>query len=74
MTQIGKTLILLGILLVVAGAVVLFLQRFSGAKSFPGTLRFELGNTTVVIPILAAIIGSVVLTLLLNVISKLLSR
>ena len=74
MTQIGKTLILLGILLVVAGTIVLLLQRFTGAKSFPGTLRFELGSTSVVIPILASIIGSVVLTLLLNLISKLLSR
>jgi len=74
MTQIGKMLILLGILLVIAGTIVLLLQRFTGEKLFPGTLRFELGSTSVVIPILASIIGSIVLTLLLNLISKLLSR
>ena len=74
MNQLGKTLILFGVVLVFTGGFILLFQRFSGEKPFPGTLRIELGNTTIFIPILFSIIASVALTLLLNLLSRFLSR
>ena len=74
MSQIGKTLILLGVLLVLAGIILIFFQRVAGTKPLPGTLRIELGSTTIFIPVLVSIIASIVLTLLLTLVSRLLSR
>ena len=74
MNNIGKILILFGGLLVATGAVFLLIQRLAGDRPLPGTLRIEVGNTTLFIPILASIIVSVVLTLLLNLISRIISR
>ena len=74
MDQAGKALILFGIVLIIIGGIVLLMQRFIGEKSLPGTLRIELGNTTIFIPILVSIIASVALTLLLNLIFRMLSR
>jgi hypothetical protein len=72
--QIGKFMILIGGVLILTGGVFLLVQRFWGDKPLPGTLRIEIGNTTLFIPILASIIASVVLTLLLNLIGRFLAR
>jgi hypothetical protein len=74
MNQIGKILILLGVLLVLAGIIFILFQRVAETKLLPGTLLIELGNTTIFIPVLASIIASIVLTLFLNLISRLLSH
>ncbi len=55
--------------------VVLFLgivysaQLGSFFQSLPGTLDVQVGNSTLVIPVLASIIASVVFTLLLNLLT-----
>lgn len=67
--RLGSTLMLLGVALVLVGALVRF---FPGALSWfgnlPGDIRSEGESTRVFIPITSMIVASVVLTVLLNAI------
>lgn len=66
-----------GLLVVVAGvAIVLIgLLIWSGALSWfgrlPGDIRYEGENTRVFIPITSAIVASIVLTVIINVVARL---
>lgn len=65
MDSIGKTLIIVGIVLVVAG----LFWHFTGGKiplgRLPGDIRIESENTKVFIPVTTSILLSIVLSLLL---------
>lgn len=66
----AKTLILIGLLFIAAGAVWLVLEhigisRFLG--NLPGDLNFTKGNVSFHFPIVTCLIISVVLTLILNI-------
>jgi hypothetical protein len=68
----GKWLLILGVGVALSGGLIWLLGRvWSGLSNFPGTLRFQLGGATCVIPLLASILLSVVLTVLLNLAAKL---
>lgn len=71
MERIGKTIVLIGALIVVAGLVVWFLGdklRFLGR--LPGDIRIERENYRIYIPITTMILISVVLTLVSWVIQR----
>ena len=72
--QIGKSLIIIGGILVFSGTIFLILIKFIKLKEFPGTLKIESGNLTLIIPILASIILSAILTLFLNLVIRLLNK
>jgi len=63
----GRTLILVGLLLVVAGLVVLGVERLlgSGARGLPGDVVIRRGNWTIYFPIMTSIVISVLLTAIL---------
>jgi hypothetical protein len=62
MAEIGRTVVVFGVLLViVGGALMLF-----GRLHLPGDLAFRRGGVTVYVPIATSIIVSVVLTAALN--------
>lgn len=65
MDSIGKTLIIIGLVLVVAG----LLWHFTGGKiplgRLPGDIRIESENTKVFIPVTTSILLSIILSLLL---------
>ncbi len=61
----GKILIGLGLLLIVAGAIVLLLGKFPGFKSLPGDIVLKRENFTLYFPLGTSILISVILTLLL---------
>ncbi len=62
MADIGRTVLVFGVLLViVGGALMLF-----GRLHLPGDLAFRRGGVTVYVPIATSIILSVVLTVALN--------
>lgn len=65
MPEIGRTLIALGILLVVAGGIVLLLGRTGvpfGLGRLPGDILIKRDNFTFYMPITTSIVVSVVLT------------
>ena len=65
MNGMGKILIGLGLLLVVAGVIVLLIGKFPGFKSLPGDIVMKRENFTFYFPIGTSILISVILTLFL---------
>ena len=65
MNQIGKLIVLLGIVIVVAGLIVWGLGRL-GFRGLPGDIRFHSENMRLVFPIVTCLVISVVLTILAN--------
>lgn len=67
MGSFGRTLIGLGVLLVVIGVVVLLAERIPGFKPgrLPGDIAIQRGNFRFYFPIVTSILVSVVLTVLL---------
>ncbi len=74
MDEIGKWLILLGVLLVAVGAVVYLLGKVPWIGHLPGDISFQSGNFACFFPIATSILLSIVLTILLNVALRLLNR
>ena len=66
----GKWLLIAGVALVVVGGVMWLLGRFTDLESLPGTLRIQGSGFTCIMPILASILGSVVLTIVLNLVMR----
>ncbi len=73
LSQIGRLIIGVGIVLLLIGIVLLVMGRL-GVRELPGTLHFETQNISCVVPILASIILSVVGTLVLNLIIRWINR
>jgi hypothetical protein len=60
--DIGKFLILIGIALAIAGAVLLGLGR-AGLKGLPGDIHYQSQHTQIYFPIVSCIVLSILLTL-----------
>ena len=66
MADLGRIVLVFGVLLVViGGALMLF-----GRLHLPGDLTFRTGNTTVYIPIATSIVLSIVATIVLNLVFR----
>ncbi|MFN3762742.1 MAG: DUF2905 family protein [Anaerolineae bacterium] len=72
MEWLGKWMVFLGLVLAAMGGLVWLMGRFAGMGDFPGTLRIERPGFTCVIPILGSIILSLLLTVILNIVVRLL--
>jgi Zn-dependent protease with chaperone function len=66
----GPTLVLLGLAIVVVGLLV-WAGGFAWFGRLPGDIRIERETVHIYIPIVSMLVVSVVLTLLLNLISRL---
>jgi Protein of unknown function (DUF2905) len=66
MQDVGRLLLVFGVLLAIIGGGLMLFGRFS----LPGDFTFRSGNVTFYVPIAASIILSVVLTVALNVIFR----
>ena len=62
MSDVGRILLVLGIILALVGGGLMLFGRFH----LPGDLTFRSGGLTVVIPIATSIVLSIVLTVVLN--------
>jgi hypothetical protein len=72
MEQIGKALIIIGIILVIAGAIVYFAgNRLSWLGHLPGDINIVKENVRIYIPITTMILISVVVSVILYVLRKL---
>jgi len=70
--DIGKTLIYLGLGLVILGLIIHFGGKFVDLGHLPGDFKWtsESGNTTFYFPLVSCIIVSVVLSILANIFFK----
>lgn len=66
MEGLGRTLIVLGLVIVVAGVVLTLAPRIPWLGRLPGDILIERGRGTFYFPIATSIVVSIVLTVLLN--------
>ena len=71
--QLGRLLIIFGAVVLVVGLVFLLLGRTPFGK-LPGDISFTTGNFTCLVPIVSMVIVSLLLTIILNVVIRLLNR
>jgi hypothetical protein len=66
MADVGRLVLVFGVLLVIIGGALMLFGRFH----LPGDLTFKTGNVTVYVPLATSIILSVVATIVLNLIFR----
>jgi uncharacterized membrane protein len=66
---IGKTLVVLGAVMLVLGVLV-WLGARAGLGNLPGDIAWQRGNTSIYLPIVSSIVLSVVLTIVLNLLLR----
>ncbi len=67
---LARWLVVIGIGIAVLGGILWLLSRIPGLSSLPGTIKIEGSGFTCIIPLLAMIVISVVLTVLLNLAAR----
>uniref|UniRef100_A0A7C4CEI2 DUF2905 domain-containing protein n=1 Tax=Fervidobacterium thailandense TaxID=1008305 RepID=A0A7C4CEI2_9BACT len=72
MQEVGRLLIVFGVMMIIAGLMMYLIPRLSNIKWLPGDVVIRRKNFVFIFPITTMIIISVVLTVILNIISRLL--
>ncbi len=67
MTQVGKIILLVGLGLIVLGAIVWVLGKL-GFRGLPGDIRYESDKVRIYVPIVTCLVISVVLTVVVSVV------
>lgn len=70
MNEIGRLLIVLGIVLVAVGVVILVGGRIPGLGRLPGDISIRRGHVTFYVPLATSIVVSLVLTLVMVLINR----
>jgi DUF2905 family protein len=66
MADVGRLLLVLGVLLVVVGGALMLFGRFH----LPGDFTFRSGNMTVFVPLATGLVLSIVATIVLNLVFR----
>ena len=66
MTEIGKLLLILGIILSIMGLIFIFGSKVPGLGRLPGDIFIKKGNVTFFFPIVTCILISIIVTLILS--------
>ncbi|HEX7593336.1 MAG TPA: DUF2905 domain-containing protein [Anaerolineae bacterium] len=74
MEEIGKGLILFGVLLAMVGGVILLVGKVPWLGRLPGDIVIQRENFSCFLPLATSLVLSLVLTVLLNVVLRLLRR
>jgi hypothetical protein len=74
MDEIGKWLILLGVVFVAVGLVVFLLGQIPGIGRLPGDIFIQRDNFSCFFPLATSILLSIVLTIVLNLALRILHR
>ena len=75
MDSLARILILIGLILLVAGGLVLLFSRIGlPIGRLPGDIRIETNNVTCVFPLVTSILLSIILTILLNIIVRFINK
>lgn len=68
--SLGKTLMLIGVVLLIAGSLIYFGGKFLPLGRLPGDFQWERGNVSFHFPVATSILVSIVLTVLLNLLFR----
>jgi len=68
--SIGRWLVIAGVILALLGALIWVLGRYFNLQNLPGTIKIETSGMTCLIPLLASIVFSILLTIVINVIIR----
>lgn len=71
MGDIGRWLVIIGIVIVVIGVIFMAAGRIPWLGKLPGDITWRKGDFTVSFPFATMIVVSIVLTIILNVITRL---
>jgi hypothetical protein len=74
LSDLGRTILLLGVILIVVGLLLTLAGRIPLLGRLPGDIVIERGNLTCAVPIATSILLSLLLTLILNVLARLGNR
>ncbi len=74
MEEIGKTLILVGALILLSGVTIWLLSKIPGVGHLPGDIVIQTGNGSCLFPIVTSLLLSIVLTIVLNLIIRLFNK
>ena len=66
MADAGRLLVVFGVLLVIVGGALMLFGRFH----LPGDFTFRSGNVTIVVPLAASIVLSLIATVVLNLVFR----
>ena len=69
-SDVGKALVALGLLIALAGVVLMLVGRLPWLGRLPGDIHFQRGNFSFYFPLATSLLLSVVLTLLLYIIGR----
>lgn len=69
MSELGRWLLVMGLVAAAAGGVLLLVGRFGGGQ-LPGDLSWERGNVRVFAPLGTMLLLSIILTVVLNLVSR----
>lgn len=72
--NLGRWILITGVVLIVVGGILWLLGRLKLFENLPGTIRIEAGGLTCIIPLLASIVLSILLTVVLNLLLRNISR
>ncbi len=67
---LGKMLVIMGLLITLAGAIIWLGSHLGNLGRLPGDIYFKKGNFTFYFPLVTSIIISLVLTIIINLISR----
>lgn len=70
MSDIGKTLIFCGVVLIGLGCLVFLAGKVPGFGKMPGDIFIERGNFKIYFPIVTCLVLSLLLTLLINLFGR----
>ncbi len=72
--ELGKWLIIGGLVLALVGAVIWLLGRLPFFGNLPGDIRIQQGNFGCLIPLVSMILLSVIATIVLNIIIRIVNK
>ena len=73
-SDMGRMLVLVGLLIVVVGLVMTYADRIPFLGRLPGDVVVQRGGLTCAVPIATSIVLSILLTIVLNVLARLSNR
>jgi len=74
MENIGRIILIIGIIIAIAGGLLMLIVRlFPGLSNLP-SIRITVGPLTCFFPIAASILLSIVLTIVLNIVLRIINR
>ncbi len=74
MEDIGKMLVLFGVLLAITGGALVLFGKVPGLGRLPGDIVLQRDNFTCFFPLATSILLSIILTILLNIVARTLGK